>query len=74
MRTSYQTQQKAALLSFLEQNAARQFTIDEILSAMGETAPAKSTAFRLIKKLCDVGQVNRFTREGTASCVFLFEC
>lgn len=49
MRTSYQTQQKAALLSFLEQNAERQFTIDEILSAMGEIAPAKSTAYRLIK-------------------------
>ena len=62
MRTSYQTQQKAALLSFLEQNAERQFTIDEILSAMGEIAPAKSTAYRLIKKLCDDGQVRRFTR------------
>ena len=70
MRTSYQTQQKTALLSFLEQNAERQFTIDEILSAMGEIAPAKSTAYRLIKKLCDDGQVRRFTREGTASSVY----
>ena len=37
---------------------------------MGETAPAKSTAYRLIKKLCDDGQVHRFTREGTASSVY----
>ena len=70
MRTSYQTQQKAALLAFLERNAEHQFTIDEIIATMGEAAPAKSTAYRLIKKLCDDGQVRRFTREGTASSVY----
>ena len=70
MRTSYQTQQKAALLAFLERNAEHQFTIDEIIATMGEAAPAKSTAYRLIKKLCDDCQVRRFTREGTASSVY----
>ena len=70
MRTSYQTQQKAALLAFLERNVEHQFTIDEIIATMGEAAPAKSTAYRLIKKLCDDGQVRRFTREGTASSVY----
>ena len=70
MRTSYQTQQKAALLAFLERNAEHQFTIDEIIATMGEAAPAKSTAYRLIKKPCDAGQVRRFTREGTASSVY----
>ena len=70
MRTSYQTQQKAALLAFLERNAEHQFTIDEIIATMGEAAPAKSTAYRLIKKLCDDGQVRRFTREGTACSVY----
>ena len=70
MRTSYQTQQQAALLAFLERNAEHQFTIDEIIATMGEAAPAKNTAYRLIKKLCDDGQVRRFTREGTASSVY----
>ena len=41
-----------------------------MLFRSGEIAPAKSTAYRLIKKLCDDGQVRRFTREGTASSVY----
>ena len=70
MRTSYQTQQKTALLEFLEANAGRQFTIDEIIAAMGEASPPKSTVYRLVKKLCDDGQACRFTREGTTSAVY----
>ena len=70
MRTSYQTQQKTALLDFLKENADRQFTIEEIISAMGESAPPKSTAYRLVKKLCDDGLVCRFTREGTTGAVY----
>lgn len=70
MRTSYHTQQKAALLRFLEENEHEHLTIDEILSAMGDEAPGKSTAYRLIKKLCDDGLVRRFTREGTTSSVY----
>lgn len=70
MRTSYHTQQKAALLRFLEENEHEHLTIDEILSAMGDEAPGKSTAYRLIKKLCDDGLVRRFTREGTTSAVY----
>ena len=70
MRTSYQTQQKTALLEFLQKNAEQQFTIDEIISALGEEAPGKSTAYRLIKKLCDENLVRRFTRDGTASAVY----
>ena len=70
MRNSYHTQQKTALLEFLQKNAERQFTIDEIISALGENAPGKSTAYRLIKKLCDENLVRRFTRDGTASAVY----
>lgn len=70
MRTSYQTQQKTALLDFLQKNAEQQFTIEEIISALGEEAPGKSTAYRLIKKLCDENLVRRFTRDGTASAVY----
>ncbi len=70
MRTSYHTQQKTALLDFLELNAGRQFTIDEIIEAMGESAPPKSTVYRLVKKLCDDGQACRLTREGTTSAVY----
>ena len=70
MREHYQTQQKTALLRFLEKNEEKQFTIDEIIDGMGIEAPVKSTAYRLIKKLCDDGLVRRFVREGTLSAVY----
>lgn len=70
MRETYQTQQKTALLSFLSRNADRPYTVDEIMAGMGAQAPGKSTAYRLIKKLCDEGQLRRFVREGTSSAVY----
>ena len=70
MRTSYQTQQKTAVLDFLRANAKRQFTVDELISAMGENAPVKSTAYRLINKLCDEGSVRRFSRDDTKCAVY----
>ena len=70
MRTSYQTQQKTAVLDFLRANAKRQFTVDELISAMGENAPVKSTAYRLINKLCDEGKVRRFSRDDTKCAVY----
>lgn len=70
MRTSYHTQHKDALLSFLEENASGQFTVDEILAAMGENAPGKSSAYRIIKQLCDDGLVRRFARDGSAGAVY----
>lgn len=66
----YNTQQKNALLCFLRQNAESQYTIDEIMDALGDTAPGKSTVYRQIKRLCDEGTVRRFVREGTNSAVY----
>ncbi|MGM9592699.1 MAG: Fur family transcriptional regulator [Oscillospiraceae bacterium] len=67
---SYQTHQKTALLKFFEDNPKRQYTIDELIGQMGEDAPAKSTAYRIVKKLADEGLVRRFVREGTAGAVY----
>ncbi len=67
---TYQTQQKTALLGFLEDNPERQYTIDELILEMGSSAPAKSTTYRLVKKLCDSGLVRRFAREGAAGAVY----
>ena len=67
---SYQTHQKTALLKFLENNPKRQYTIDELIGQMGADAPAKSTAYRIVKKLCGEGLVRRFVREGTAGAVY----
>lgn len=67
---SYQTHQKIALLEFLAKDPQRQYTIDELIEQMGEDAPAKSTAYRLVKKLGDEGLVRRFAREGSAGAVY----
>lgn len=67
---NYQTHQKAALLRFLENNPERRYTIDEMIEQMGEDAPAKSTAYRLVKKLGYEGLVCRFARDGSAGAVY----
>ena len=67
---SYQTHQKTALRKFLEDNPKRQYTIDELIGQMGADAPAKSTAYRIVKKLCDEGLVRRFARDGAAGAVY----
>ena len=41
-----------------------------MIEQLGEDAPAKSTAYRIVKKLCDEGFIRRFSREGTAGAVY----
>lgn len=70
MRASYQTRQRRLLLDCFERESLRQFTVEELVDACGEGAPAVSTAYRLVKKLCDEGLVRRLTREGTRQAVY----
>lgn len=70
MRTSYHTQQKTAVLAFLRENEHGQYTIDELLCELGEDAPGKSSAYRILKKLCDEGLVRRLIRDGSAGAVY----
>ena len=70
MKASYNTKQRSAVLSFFGDNAVRQFTIDELIEALGADAPGKSTVYRLVKKLEEEGAVRRFTREGTSKAVY----
>ena len=70
MDMSYRTHQRLAMLGFLENNPERQYTIDKMIEQIGEDAPAKSTAYRIVKKLCDEGFIRRFSREGTAGAVY----
>lgn len=39
MRNSYHTQQRCALLAFLSAHADEQFTVEQLLAAMGDAAP-----------------------------------
>ena len=70
MRGTYQTRQRRAVLEFLAQHAERQFTVDELLAAMGTAAPGRSTAYRLLDRLAEEGAVRRFLPEGTHTAAY----
>lgn len=46
MRNSYHTQQRCALLAFLSAHADKQFTVEQLLTAMATRPPAGSTVYR----------------------------
>ncbi len=70
MKATYQTHQRRALLDFFESGEGREYTIEEIISGLGEGAPGKSTVYRLVKKLEEEGTLRRITREGTSKAVY----
>lgn len=70
MKATYQTQQRMTLLDFFESGAGSEFTIEEIIDGLGDSAPGKSTVYRLVKKLEEEGILRRITREGTNKAVY----
>lgn len=65
--SSYHTAQKSLMLDFLTENPERSFTAEELSEAMierfgAESAPGKSTVYRLIRKMADDGVVKRTAR------------
>ena len=57
MRNSYHTQQRCALLAFLSAHADEQFTVEQLLAAMGDEAPGRSTVYRALDRLVEEGTV-----------------
>ena len=70
MKATYQTQQRRAILDFFESGAGKEYTVEELLEGLGESAPGKSTVYRLVKKLEEDGILRRSTREGTGKAAF----
>lgn len=70
MKAVYNTKQRSAVLRIFEENAEKQFTIDELIALLGDEAPGKSTVYRLVGKLEEEGTLRRFTREGTSKAVY----
>lgn len=70
----YRTKQREILRAFLEKNAERAFTVDEIVQGLlsddGGTSPGRSTVYRLIGEFEKQGLVRRFFREGDRQCSF----
>ena len=70
MRNSYHTQQRCALLAFLSAHADEQFTVEQLLAAMGDEAPGRSTVYRALDRLVEEGTVRRFAPESGGSAAY----
>ena len=62
----YATEQKKMLSDFLQTNAQRAFSVDELVEEMrrtyGEGAPGTSTVYRLMTRMGEEGTVKRFVK------------
>lgn len=59
---TYRTEQREALMGFLEAHAAEQFTAGELARELTRTAPiGASTVYRLLGALTEEGAIRRFT-------------
>lgn len=68
----YHTQQRKSLIDFLQKNSDKSFTIEEIISSIGESEISQSTAYRLITKLTEEGIVRRSVRGTSRSFVYQY--
>lgn len=62
---TYNTHQKEILIGFLKSRPEKQFSVEELtaeLKKISDSAPGKSTVYRLIGQLVDKGTVKRFVR------------
>lgn len=72
MKSTYQTQQRKILISFLVDSHDRQLTIEEIMEGLkdeGRNVP-QSSIYRLMKKLVDEGVVRRHAKEDSRQYVY----
>lgn len=68
----YHTQQRKILIDFLQKNSEKAFSIEEIISFIGDSGISQSTAYRLITKLCKDGIVKRKASETGRSFVYQY--
>lgn len=68
----YHTHQRKTLIDFLQKNFDKSFTIEEIISLIGESGISQSTAYRLITKLTEDGIVKRSVRGTSRSFVYQY--
>ena len=79
MAGTYQTQGRKKLLSFLLKYPDRQFTVDELHSAMTEaeadgeaSTGGRSSLYRQLSKLCDEGCVRKYRADHQASFTYQY--
>ncbi len=68
----YNTAQRKRLVDFLQSNSSESFTIEEIISGMGDDGISQSTAYRLMTKLVEDGLVHRTVKGNSRSFVYQY--
>lgn len=68
----YKTKQKDMLISFLEHNRDKQFSINEIAEKICSDNIGKSTIYRLVKILVNDGLIRCFYDENTKLSLYQF--
>lgn len=51
-------------------HADEQFTVEQLLAAMGDAAPGRSTVYRALDRLVEEGTVRRFAPESGGSAAY----
>lgn len=69
---TYNTEKRTAVISFLENNSSRAFTIDEIAEKLSPDGKGKSTYYRLISKLVEEGAIKRISDEKTRHTTYQY--
>lgn len=72
--SSYNTAGRRRLLLFLGDNPEKQYTVDELYSALcvQNLRVGKSSLYRLLDKLCAEGIVRKFKEEGKDSSLYQY--
>ncbi len=67
-RSTYNTANRAILISFLARERERQFTVESLFAALSTEGIAigKSSLYRILEKLCASGEVRKFTEGESA--------
>ncbi len=68
----YNTHQRKALIEFLQSHSAKAFTIEEIVTKIGNEEMSRSTAYRLMTKLVEDGLVHRSVKGNSRSFVYQY--
>ena len=69
---TYNTEKRAAILSFLEKNRNSAYTVDEIAATLSPDGSGKSTYYRLISRLVEEGVVKRIGDEKTRHTTYQY--
>ncbi len=72
MNSKYNTKQKQILINYLKANKNRHLSVAEIADGVKNSGVGKSTVYRKITELCDMGELRRFRGADGKSVVYQY--